>query len=168
MTIRGPAIVTPGGQQTSGDYTRHSFSYVIPTGEAGAGATVSIQLLGEYLAQRRIERAGVRFRRWRSQRNAFLIIARPHRHAAAAARLEQVIRNGDIRGHLLAVALIAIERRHETVEHPIGVCRITGRNDTRKSLGSLERAPRQLGQHRRRRNEKLVVVVRLVPQIGLA
>ena len=50
MAIRGPAIVTPGGQHTSGDYTRHSFSYVIPAGEAGAGATVSIQLLGEYLA----------------------------------------------------------------------------------------------------------------------
>ena len=53
MTIRGPAIVTPGGQQTNGDYTRHFFSYVIPAGEAGAGATVSIQLLGEYLAHAR-------------------------------------------------------------------------------------------------------------------
>ncbi len=53
MTIRGPAIVTPGGQQTSGDYTRHFFSYVIPAGEAGAGATVSIQLLSEYLAHAR-------------------------------------------------------------------------------------------------------------------
>jgi hypothetical protein len=53
MTIRGPAIVTPGGRQTSGDYTRHSFSYVIPSGEAGAGATVSIQLLSEYLAYAR-------------------------------------------------------------------------------------------------------------------
>ena len=53
MTIRGPAIITPGGQQTNGDYTRHFFSYVIPAGEAGAGATVSIQLLGEYLAHAR-------------------------------------------------------------------------------------------------------------------
>lgn len=53
MTIRGPAIVTPGGQQTNGDYTRHFFSYVIPPGEPGAGATVSIQLLGEYLAHAR-------------------------------------------------------------------------------------------------------------------
>jgi hypothetical protein len=50
MTIRGAAIVTPGGQKTSGNYTRHFFSYVIPSGEAGAGATVSIQLLSEYLA----------------------------------------------------------------------------------------------------------------------
>ena len=40
MTIRGPAIVTPGGQQTSGNYTRHFFSYVIPSGETGEGAAV--------------------------------------------------------------------------------------------------------------------------------
>jgi hypothetical protein len=54
MTIRGPEIVTPGGKQTSGDYSRHFFSYVIPDGEAGAGATVSITLLGEYLAHARV------------------------------------------------------------------------------------------------------------------
>lgn len=53
MSIRGPAIVTPGGMETRGDYTRHFFSYVIPTGEAGAGTTVSITLLGEYLAHAR-------------------------------------------------------------------------------------------------------------------
>src|SRR5258707_11791415 len=64
MTIRGPAIVTPGGQQTNGDYTRHSFSYVIPAGEAGAGATVSIQLLGEYLAHAR-EGADAPVQEWR-------------------------------------------------------------------------------------------------------
>lgn len=56
MTIRGPAIVTPGGQQTSGNYTRHFFSYVIPAGETGAGAAVEIQLLSETLAHER--RAG--------------------------------------------------------------------------------------------------------------
>ena len=50
MTIHGPAIVTPGGQRASGDYTRHAFSYVIPAGESGAGDKVAIQLLGEYLA----------------------------------------------------------------------------------------------------------------------
>ena len=41
MTIRGPAIVTPGGQKTNGNYSRHYFSYEIPAGEVGAGATVS-------------------------------------------------------------------------------------------------------------------------------
>jgi hypothetical protein len=64
MTIRGPAIVTPGGQQTNGDYTRHSFSYVIPAGEAGAGVTVSIQLLGEYLAHAR-QGADASVQEWR-------------------------------------------------------------------------------------------------------
>ena len=53
MSINGPAIVTPGGHQISGDYTRHYFIYVVPAGEAGAGATVRIQLLGEYLAHAR-------------------------------------------------------------------------------------------------------------------
>jgi hypothetical protein len=53
MSINGPAIGTPGGQRTNGDNTRHFFSYVIPSGEAGAGATMSIQLLGEYLAHAR-------------------------------------------------------------------------------------------------------------------
>lgn len=53
MRIRGPEIVTPGGNQTRGEYTRHSFSYVVPAGEAGAGDNVSIVLLSEYLAHAR-------------------------------------------------------------------------------------------------------------------
>ena len=64
MTIRGPAIVTPGGQHTNGDYTRHSFSYVIPAGEVGAGVAVSIQLLGEYLAHAR-QGADASVQEWR-------------------------------------------------------------------------------------------------------
>ena len=53
MKIRGPQIVTPGGKETSGDYTRHSFVYVVPADEAGAGETVSIILLSELLAHAR-------------------------------------------------------------------------------------------------------------------
>ena len=53
LKIRGPEIVTPGGTQTRGNYTRHSFVYVVPAGEAGAGETVSIILLSEYLAHAR-------------------------------------------------------------------------------------------------------------------
>jgi hypothetical protein len=53
MKIRGPEIVTPGGNQTRGDYARHSFSYVVPAGEAGAGEGVSIVLLSESLAHAR-------------------------------------------------------------------------------------------------------------------
>lgn len=65
MSIRGPEIVTPGGQQTRGDYSRHFFSYVIPSGEAGAGATVSITLLGEYLAHARQGSADAPVQEWR-------------------------------------------------------------------------------------------------------
>src|ERR1700738_1993314 len=53
MKIRGPEIVTPGGNQTRGDYTRHSFSYVVPAGEPGAGEIVSIILRNELLAHAR-------------------------------------------------------------------------------------------------------------------
>jgi hypothetical protein len=49
MSIRGPDIVTPGGQRMKGDYTRHSFSYVVPAGEPGAGEPVAMILRGEYL-----------------------------------------------------------------------------------------------------------------------
>lgn len=64
MSIHGPAIVTPGGKETQGNYTRHFFSYVIPAGEAGAGNTVSITLLGEYLAHAR-EGTGTDVQEWR-------------------------------------------------------------------------------------------------------
>jgi hypothetical protein len=53
MRIRGPEIVTPGGNQTRGDYTRHSFAYIVPPGETGAGENVSILLLSETLAHAR-------------------------------------------------------------------------------------------------------------------
>jgi hypothetical protein len=47
FSIKGPAIVTPEGTRTSGDYTRHSFSYVVPAPAARAGATISMRLLNE-------------------------------------------------------------------------------------------------------------------------
>ena len=53
MSIRGPSMVTPGGQQISGNYSRHYFSYIIRAGETDAGATVEIQLLSEYLVHLR-------------------------------------------------------------------------------------------------------------------
>jgi hypothetical protein len=64
MSIRGPEIVTPGGKETRGNYDRHFFSYVIPAGEAGAGNTVNITLLGEYLAHAR-EGADAPIQEWR-------------------------------------------------------------------------------------------------------
>jgi hypothetical protein len=47
FSIRGPAIVTPGGKQTGGDYSRHAFNYVVPAPEPGSGKTVFMTLLDE-------------------------------------------------------------------------------------------------------------------------
>jgi hypothetical protein len=47
ISIRGSQIVTPGGKQMEGDYSRHWFNYVVPAPEPGAGKTVYMQLLDE-------------------------------------------------------------------------------------------------------------------------
>ncbi len=47
FSIRGPAIVTPGGKQMDGDYSRHAFNYVVPAPEQGAGQTIFMTLLDE-------------------------------------------------------------------------------------------------------------------------
>jgi hypothetical protein len=47
MSIKGPDIVTSSGAHLAGDYTRHSFAYVVPTAEPGAGQTVSMILINE-------------------------------------------------------------------------------------------------------------------------
>lgn len=47
LRIDGERIVTPGGQETLGSYSRHMFEYVIPEGEDGAGAWVIIRQLSE-------------------------------------------------------------------------------------------------------------------------
>ena len=53
ISIRGPEIVTPGGQRIQGLYARHYFEYVIPAGEAGANDKVFITLQNEQLAHAR-------------------------------------------------------------------------------------------------------------------
>lgn len=45
--ITGPLIVTPTQARTQGQYDRHYFSYIIPSGDPGAGATVDMVLMGE-------------------------------------------------------------------------------------------------------------------------
>ncbi|MBE0530787.1 MAG: hypothetical protein IH626_08160 [Rhodospirillales bacterium] len=47
MSIRGPAVVTPSGQQLTGEYERHFFRYQVPAGEPKAGGTISMVLLNE-------------------------------------------------------------------------------------------------------------------------
>ena len=65
MSIRGPDIVTPGGQRTKGDYTRHSFTYTIPAGEPGAGENVAMILRGEYLLHARQGGTDAPVQEWR-------------------------------------------------------------------------------------------------------
>ena len=47
MTIDGPKILTPGGTRMTGNYDRHGFSYTVPSGETGAGSTVSMVLVND-------------------------------------------------------------------------------------------------------------------------
>src|SRR3954451_20725547 len=47
ISIQGPAIVTPAGSRMQGDYARHSFSYVVPPADPGAGQVASLVLLNE-------------------------------------------------------------------------------------------------------------------------
>jgi hypothetical protein len=65
MSIRGPDIVTPGGQRAKGEYTRHSFAYVIPAGEPGAGQAVAMILRSEYLLHVREGDKDAPWQEWR-------------------------------------------------------------------------------------------------------
>jgi len=51
LSIRGQAIVTPGGTAMEGTYSRHWFSYVVPAPEPGAGETILMTLLNENTVQ---------------------------------------------------------------------------------------------------------------------
>ncbi len=64
LTINGPAIVTPGGTKTGGDYSRHAFSYVVPAGELNAGRTITMRLLNEETMNLRAE-ADAPWQSWR-------------------------------------------------------------------------------------------------------
>lgn len=47
LTIQGEAIVTADGTSTTGDYRRHTFSYIIPDNDPGAGDTIDIRQLND-------------------------------------------------------------------------------------------------------------------------
>ena len=51
MSIEGPAIVTPDGTATRGDYARHYFTYVAPPADRDAGQTISMVLMNEETVQ---------------------------------------------------------------------------------------------------------------------
>ena len=50
MVIKGPEITLADGAQLQGNYTRHSFTYVVPEGQPEAGAQIIITLVNENLA----------------------------------------------------------------------------------------------------------------------
>ena len=54
FSIRGPEIVTPGGKTMEGNYSRHWFSYVVPTPEPGSNQTIFMTLLNENTVQTRV------------------------------------------------------------------------------------------------------------------
>jgi hypothetical protein len=54
LSIQGPAIVTPAGTRTQGEYSRHFFSYVVPPNDPQAGQTVSMVLVNEETVRLRI------------------------------------------------------------------------------------------------------------------
>ena len=47
MHIEGPTITKPGGGKMQGDYGRHTFSYIVPANESGAGSFVFLQQWSE-------------------------------------------------------------------------------------------------------------------------
>ena len=51
MSVDGPVIVTPGGASMEGEYERHSFAYVAPEGEPGAGSRIVMALQSDDVMQ---------------------------------------------------------------------------------------------------------------------
>ncbi len=47
MSIRGPAIVTPAGTATTGNYTRHAFTYTAPAADPAAGTAIAMRLIDD-------------------------------------------------------------------------------------------------------------------------
>ena len=54
FTVKGPDITTPGGTATTGDYSRHAFSYTTPSTEPLAGTSVFLRLLNEQTVNMRV------------------------------------------------------------------------------------------------------------------
>ena len=48
LYVEGPQIITPAGAMLAGNYTRHSFAYVAPSGEVEAGKRVAMRLVDDY------------------------------------------------------------------------------------------------------------------------
>ena len=51
LSISGPKVITPSGNQITGNYGRHTFSYIAPEGDLQAGSTVFMRQLSEEQVQ---------------------------------------------------------------------------------------------------------------------
>ena len=47
LYINGSKIRTPGGTEMTGEYTRHTFNYTVPSSEPDAGVSIAMQLISE-------------------------------------------------------------------------------------------------------------------------
>ncbi len=47
LNIQGPIIVTPAGERVNGNYARHYFDYLAPTGELEAGKRVWLRQVND-------------------------------------------------------------------------------------------------------------------------
>lgn len=47
MNINGPQILTPHGKRLRGNYERHAYSYVAPSGAPAAGKEISMLLVDD-------------------------------------------------------------------------------------------------------------------------
>ena len=58
VEIIGPQITTPGGHTIIGEYTRHSFDYVVPDGENNAGGSVAMRQMNDDMVRVETKDAG--------------------------------------------------------------------------------------------------------------
>jgi hypothetical protein len=65
LEIHGSDIITPGGAQISGDYTRHTFRYVAPTGERAEGHTINMASIDDETMHLIVEEPGATIEVWR-------------------------------------------------------------------------------------------------------
>jgi hypothetical protein len=47
LMIEGPKIRTPGGNNVTGDYSHHNFTYTVPPAELDAGSQIAMRQLSE-------------------------------------------------------------------------------------------------------------------------
>lgn len=63
--IRGSNILTPGGTQMTGEYSRHTFRYIAPTGERAATKPINMAIVDDETLHLIVEEADENIEVWR-------------------------------------------------------------------------------------------------------